>query len=286
MTIQRLGVVGAGQMGAGIAQVSAMAGLQTRVTDVSQQRLQVGQQSVQSSLQRLVAGKRITSAVAQAAQERITWSLAVEDHADRQVVIEAVPENAELKQSVLQTLEESCAAGTLLASNTSSLSITALASGLSHPERFVGMHFMNPVPVMVLVEVIRGAATSDATCEQTIALADQLGKQTTVASDYPGFLSNRILMPMINEAFFTLMEGVGSAEDIDRTLTLGMNHPLGPLALADLIGLDTCLSILDILQHQLGDPKYRACPLLRRFVAAGWLGRKTGRGVFAYGDTP
>ena len=219
-----------------------------------------------------------------AALERLTWSTRVEDHGDRHIVIEAVPENEELKCNILKSVEGAVSPEALIASNTSSISITRLGSVLAGPERFIGMHFMNPVPIMELVEVIRGAATSDATCDDTIALAEQLGKQTTIAHDYPGFISNRILMPMINEAFFALMEGVGTAEDIDRTMMLGMRHPIGPLALADLIGLDTCLSIMEILHSQLGDSKYRPCPLLRRHVAANWFGRKSGRGVFQYGE--
>lgn len=284
MSIEKLGVVGAGQMGAGIAQVAAQSGLATVVTDVSSERLEVGRSAVQQSMQRLVKKEKLSMDEMSAAMARIQWSTRIEDHSDRQIVIEAVPENEALKTQVLEILEKTCQPDALLASNTSSISITRLASVLQKPERFLGMHFMNPVPVMELVEVIRGAATSDAACETTLALAQQLGKQTTIAHDYPGFISNRILMPMINEAFFALMEGVGSAEDIDRTMTLGMRHPIGPLALADLIGLETCLSILEILHAELGDPKYRPCPLLRRYVAAQWLGRKSGRGVFEYGE--
>lgn len=284
MSHQRLGVVGAGQMGAGIAQVAAQVGLSVSVTDVSEDRLEIGRTAVASSLARLVKKQQLTSAESDQVQSRLTWSTESDVHHDCAVVVEAVPENESLKAGILAAVERVCAADTILASNTSSISITRLAAHLQRPDQFIGMHFMNPVPVMELVEVIRGAATSDATCQTTLELARQLGKQTTVANDYPGFLSNRILMPMINEAFYTLMEGVGTAEDIDRTMTLGMRHPLGPLALADLIGLETCLSIMEILHTQLGDSKYRPCPLLRRYVAAGWLGRKSGRGVFTYGE--
>lgn len=284
MSEQRLGVIGAGQMGAGIAQVAAQAGLSVSVTDVNDERLSIGRAAIAASLARLVKKQRLTTEQADEVQSRLTWSTHIDAHQDCPFIVEAVPENEELKAGILTAVERVCGAHTILASNTSSISITRLAAHLQRPEQFIGMHFMNPVPVMELVEVIRGAATSDEVCEMTLELAQQLGKQTTVASDYPGFLSNRILMPMINEAFFTLMEGGGTAEDIDRTMTLGMRHPLGPLALADLIGLETCLSIMEILHTQLGDSKYRPCPLLRRYVAAGWLGRKSGRGVFTYGE--
>ena len=197
-------------------------------------------------------------------------------------MIEAVSEREAVKQSVFSELDQICSDQTILASNTSSISITRLAATVSAPERFIGMHFMNPVPVMKLVEVIRGLGTSDATYSATISLAERLGKETTLSRDFPGFIANRILMPMINEAFFALMEGVGTAEDIDTTLKLGANQPLGPLALADLIGLDTCLSIMQVLHEELGDSKYRPCPLLRQHVDAGWLGRKTSRGVYEY----
>jgi len=284
VTLERIGVIGAGQMGAGIAQVAAQAKLNTIVTDVSEDRLAVGRAAVESSLNRLVKKERMTTEDMSATLDRLTWSTAIEDHNDRDIVIEAVPENEELKLGILKSVERVCSADALMASNTSSISITRLGASLERPERFIGMHFMNPVPVMELVEVIRGAATTDATCDATMALAAHLGKQTTVSHDYPGFIANRILMPMINEAFFALMEGVGTAEDIDLTMKLGMRHPIGPLALADLIGLDTCLSIMEILHAELGDSKYRPCPLLRRHVAANWFGRKSGRGVFQYGE--
>lgn len=284
MDSQRLGVIGAGQMGAGIAQVAARSGLNTTVTDVSDERLAVGQSAVETSLRRLVEKQRLSAEEADAVQSRLTWSTDISTHHDAEVIVEAAPEKETLKREIIDAIQFVCSPEAVIASNTSSISITKLAAGLERPDRFIGMHFMNPVPVMELVEVIRGAATSDDTCRRTIELAQRMGKQTTTASDFPGFLSNRILMPMINEAFFALMEGVGTAEDIDRTMTLGMRHPIGPLALADLIGLETCLAIMEILQDQFGDSKYRPCALLRRYVAAGWLGRKTGRGVFSYGD--
>ena len=284
MEINKLGVIGAGQMGAGIAQVAAQAGLSVVITDVDDNRLDAGRAAMESSMQRLVKKERLSKDEMQQALERLTLTTDIAQHSDRQIVIEAVPEMEELKQTILQSVESVCAKDAIIASNTSSISITRLGSTLQSPSRFIGMHFMNPVPIMELVEVIRGAATDQATCDQTIALANRLGKQTTIANDFPGFISNRILMPMINEAFYALMEGVGTAEDIDLTMKLGAGHPIGPLALADLIGLDTCLSIMEILHAELGDSKYRPCPLLRRHVAAGWLGRKTEKGVFTYGD--
>lgn len=284
MEINKLGVIGAGQMGAGIAQVAAQAGLSVVITDVDDNRLDAGRAAIESSMQRLVKKERLSKDEMQQALERLTLTTDIAQHSDRQIVIEAVPEMEELKQTILQSVESVCAKDAIIASNTSSISITRLGSTLQSPSRFIGMHFMNPVPIMELVEVIRGAATDQATCDQTIALANRLGKQTTIANDFPGFISNRILMPMINEAFYALMEGVGTAEDIDLTMKLGAGHPIGPLALADLIGLDTCLSIMEILHAELGDSKYRPCPLLRRHVAAGWLGRKTEKGVFTYGD--
>ena len=284
MEINKLGVIGAGQMGAGIAQVAAQAGLSVVITDVDDNRLDAGRAAIESSMQRLVKKERLSQDEMQQAFERLTLTTDIAQHSDRQIVIEAVPEMEELKQTILQSVESVCAKDAIIASNTSSISITRLGSTLQSPSRFIGMHFMNPVPIMELVEVIRGAATDQATCDQTIALANRLGKQTTIANDFPGFISNRILMPMINEAFCALMEGVGTAEDIDLTMKLGAGHPIGPLALADLIGLDTCLSIMEILHAELGDSKYRPCPLLRRHVAAGWLGRKTEKGVFTYGD--
>lgn len=283
MSINKVGVVGAGQMGAGIAQVAAQAGAQALVTDLDESRLEVGRASVRHSLGRLVKKQKLTVEQMGEVEGRIRWSVNLSDHGDRDIIVEAIPEIESLKKTVLAEVETCVAEHCVIASNTSSISITRLGAALRRPEMFIGMHFMNPVPMMKLVEVIRGAATKDATCTAVEAFADRLGKTTTVAQDYPGFLSNRILMPLINEAFFALMEGVGSPEDIDTTLTLGMGHPMGPLALADLIGLDTCLLIMDVLHSELGDPKYRPCPLLKRYVAANWFGRKSGKGVFEYG---
>jgi 3-hydroxybutyryl-CoA dehydrogenase len=284
MDIKRIGVVGAGQMGSGIAQVAASAGLDVLVTDVSQESLDKGEAGVAKSLGRLVKKEKMTQVEADAAAARIKWAQDLQSHNDRQLVVEAVTENEGLKVKIFKELDGLMPAGAILASNTSSISITRLAAATERPEHFIGMHFMNPVPVMKLVEVIRGIATTDETFAQVKALAEKMGKVTTMSHDYPGFLANRILMPMINEAFYTLMEGVGSAEDIDTTMKLGANHPMGPLTLADFIGLDTCLYIMEVLNDGLGDGKYRPCPLLRQHVDAGWLGRKTGRGVFNYND--
>jgi 3-hydroxybutyryl-CoA dehydrogenase len=283
MNIATLGVIGAGQMGAGIAQTAAMAGIRVSLSDLSEGRLDRGRAAIASSLERLVGKQVLTAEQAQQVQQRIHWTTAIEAHGDKPFVIEAVSEDEELKKAIFTTINQICSGQAILASNTSSISITRLAATVSHPQRFIGMHFMNPVPIMQLVEVIRGMETSDETCQQTMALAERMGKTTTLAEDFPGFIANRILMPMINEAFFAMMEGVGKAEDIDTTMRLGANQPMGPLALADLIGLDTCLAVMRVLYAELGDSKYRPCPLLRNYVAAGRLGRKARRGVYDYG---
>jgi 3-hydroxybutyryl-CoA dehydrogenase len=280
--VRTLGVVGAGQMGAGIAQVAAQAGLSVIVTDVADAAVEKGRSAIQQSLARLVKKEALTQEAADQAFARVRLSTRIEDHAACDFVVEAVSENEDLKRRIFGQLDAIVPAAGVLASNTSSISITRLAAVTKRPERFVGMHFMNPVPVMKLVEIIRGIATSDETYGLTRDLAVKLGKTTTMSKDFPGFLANRILLPMINEAFYALMEGVGSAEDIDTTMKLGMNHPMGPLALADFIGLDTCLAIMEVLHEGLGDAKYRACPLLRQHVDAGWLGKKSGRGVYKY----
>jgi 3-hydroxybutyryl-CoA dehydrogenase len=280
--IESIGVIGAGQMGAGIAQVAAQAGLSVSLSDVAEDSLEAGRSAVQKSLSRLRRKDVLSQQQCDDALARIAWSTTLESHREKEFVIEAVVENEAVKTSVFSKLDEICGAETIFASNTSSISITRLAANVKSPGRFIGMHFMNPVPLMKLVEVIRGLNTSEATYAATVSLAERLGKTTTLSQDFPGFIANRILMPMINEAFFALMEGVGSAEDIDTTLLLGANQPMGPLALADLIGLDTCLSIMLVLHRELGDSKYRPCPLLRKHVDAGRLGRKTGRGVFEY----
>lgn len=280
--IQKMGVVGAGQMGAGIAQVAAQAGIDVVVTDIAQASLDKGAAAVKKSLARLVKKERMTADDAAAVEARITWSTELSAHADREFIVEAVIENEGLKKTIFKNLEEVCSADAIFASNTSSISITRLATATTRAERFIGMHFMNPVPIMKLVEVIEGMATSKETLAATLALAERMGKTTTTSQDRPGFIANRILLPMINEAFYALMEGVGSAEDIDTTMKLGTNQPMGPLTLADFIGLDTCLAIMEVLHDGLGDSKYRPCPLLRSYVDAGWMGRKSGRGVYTY----
>jgi 3-hydroxybutyryl-CoA dehydrogenase len=281
--MQRIGVVGAGQMGAGIAQVAAQAGLDVVVSDINDAACERGRKSIADSLARLVKKGTLSEADAADAAARVRFTTSLADHADREFVVEAAVENEALKKKIFAELDAVVPAGVILASNTSSISITRLASATKRPELFIGMHFMNPVPVMKLVEVIRGMATSEATYLATRALAEKLGKTTTMSKDYPGFIANRILMPMINEAFTALMEGVGSAEDIDTTMKLGTNQPMGPLTLADFIGLDTCLAIMRVLHDGLGDSKYRPCPLLVQYVDAGWLGKKSGRGVYTYG---
>ena len=278
----KIAVLGAGQMGNGIAHVFAQNGYAVTMIDVASAALAKGRDTIAANLDRQIKKGTLAADQKGVVLGRIATATSMDALGDASLVIEAVTENRELKFKIFADLDGRAAPGAILASNTSSISITEIAARTKRPEHVIGMHFMSPVPVMQLVEVIRGLATSPATTAKVLELSKAVGKTPVEVQDYPGFVANRILMPMINEAVYCLMEGVGSAESIDTVMKLGMNHPMGPLALADLIGLDTCLAILEVLHGGLGDPKYRPCPLLRKYVAAGWLGRKTKRGFFAY----
>jgi 3-hydroxybutyryl-CoA dehydrogenase len=280
--MNRVAVIGAGTMGNGIAHVFAQHGWGVTLIDVKQEALDRGLATIRSNLDRQVKKGTISADLPAEIVGRITPATALAAAAEARVVVEAATENPTLKFSIFETLDRSCGPEVILASNTSSISITEIAARTGRPDKVIGMHFMNPVPVMQLVEVIRGHATSDATTSTVIELASSLGKTPVEVNDYPGFIANRILMPMINEAVYCVMEGVAKPEAIDTVMKLGMNHPMGPLTLADFIGLDVCLAILEVMHTGLGDPKYRPCPLLRRMVAAGHLGRKTGRGFYNY----
>jgi 3-hydroxybutyryl-CoA dehydrogenase len=281
-SIKTVAVLGAGTMGNGIAHVFARSGYRVLLRDIDKKFLDRALDTISKNLDREVAKQKITAADKSAALARIqpvTDNVAL---VAADFVVEAVPEQLDLKIRILKDVDSVVGPGVILASNTSSISITQLAAQTSRPDRFIGMHFMNPVPVMTLVEVIRGIATSDATFAATVDLCERLGKTAVAVNDSPGFVSNRVLMPLINEAAFAVMEGVATPEAVDAVMKLGMNHPMGPLQLADFIGLDVCVEILDVLLRGFGDPKYRACPLLRKYVAAGWLGRKSGRGFYSY----
>jgi 3-hydroxybutyryl-CoA dehydrogenase len=285
--ITRIGVVGAGQMGRGIAQLAASQGFAITLADAHRDIAERGRTAIGQQLAKLVDKQKLTAADRDQMLARIQpTDLYGGDLEAADFVIEAATEDVPTKREIFQQLDQACRGGVILATNTSSISITGIGATVTRPERVIGMHFMNPPPLMKLVEIIRGLATGDATYETTRALAERLGKETVVSRDIPGFIVNRVLMPMLNEACFALYEGIGSVDDLDKAIHLGLNHPMGPFALMDLIGLDTALAILEVLHRDLGDPKYRPCPLLRQYVAAGWLGRKSGRGFHHYEMAP
>ena len=280
--IETVGVVGAGTMGHGIAQVAAQSGHRVILVDVVPEALERGLAAIEKSLAKLVDKGRLERADADAARRRIATGSELSELAEADLVVEAAVEKVSVKRQIFADLDRLAPPATILASNTSSISITRLAAATGRPGKVIGMHFMNPVPLMKLVEVVRGLPTSEETFKTTVALAERFGKTTIAARDIPGFIVNRVLIPLLNEACYALYEGLGTVEDIDKGVKLGLNHPMGPLELADLIGLDTCLAIAEVLHNELGDDKYRPCPLLRQYVAAGWFGRKAGKGFYTY----
>ncbi len=282
MAIKKIGVLGTGQMGGGICQVAAAAGFDVLMADLNLDVARKGLDGIKKRLDGAVAKGKMEASARDAILAKLTPVESIAAFKDVDLAIEAATENMALKLDLFRKMDEACPAGAILASNTSSISITYIGAATKRPEKVVGMHFMNPVPVMKLVEIIRGLATDDATYESTIEASKKMGKTCVTAKDAPGFIVNRILLPLVNEAVFALQEGLGTPEDIDEAVKLGLNHPMGPLALADLIGLDTCLAIAEVLHAKLGEDKYRPCPLLRKYVDAGWLGRKTGRGFYMY----
>ncbi|TRY25780.1 3-hydroxybutyryl-CoA dehydrogenase [Brevibacillus sp. LEMMJ03] len=282
MNMQTIMVVGAGQMGSGIAQVAAQAGFRVILNDIQREFVDRGRRTIENNLSRSVEKGKMSAEDKEAVLSRLTLSVDLADGRDADFVVEAVTENMDVKAEIFRKLDGICPAHTVLASNTSSLPITEIAAVTKRPENVIGMHFMNPVPVMKLVEIIRGLQTADEVYQLTEDLARQMGKVPVSVNDFPGFVSNRVLMPMINEAIYCVYEGVAEPEAIDEVMKLGMNHPMGPLTLADFIGLDTCLYIMEVLYEGFGDSKYRPCPLLRKYVKAGWLGRKSGRGFYVY----